>query len=193
MEVKMKVVAFNGSPRKNGNTQLIIDEIFKVLREKGIECQRVDIAHAPLRGCTACMACSGNKGRCVQDDELNVWFEKAAEADAVIIGSPTYFAGISAETKAFIDRIGLLGKFSGKLRRKPFAAVMAVRRGGAVTAFDSINHMAQINGMIIVGSTYWNFALGREKGDAAQDEEGMTNMRDLAENLAWLMDKLKEK
>lgn len=186
----MKVVAFNGSPRKDGNTQLLIEEVFKVLRKNDIECERVDIALTPLRGCIACMACARNNGKCIQDDELNVWFKKAAEADAIIIGSPTYMAGVTAETKAFIDRIGVLGRFSGKLKRKPFAAVVAARRGGAVTAFDCINHMAQINSMYIVGSQYWNFGLGKEKGEIANDVEGISTMQELGENMAWILKKL---
>jgi len=186
----MKVVAFNGSPRTGGNTQQLIEAVFDVLREQGIACERIDIARTPLRGCTACWACVKNGGRCVLDDELNEWFAKAAEADAVLIGSPTYFANVSAETKAFLDRMGLLGRATGALVRKPLVAVVAVRRGGALPVFDAINHMGQINQMIIVGSTYWNFAIGREKGEVQNDEEGMKNMRNLGENLAWLLGKI---
>ncbi len=186
----MKVVAFNGSPRKNGNTQQMIEAVFKVLRGYDIECERIDIAQKPLRGCTACYACVKNGERCVLDDELNDWFAKAGAADAILIGSPTYFANVSAETKAFLDRVGLLGKVTGALNRKPLAAVVAVRRGGAILAFDAINHMGQIDQMIIVGSTYWNFALGGDKGDVLNDDEGMKNMQNLGENLAWLLEKI---
>ena len=186
----MKVVAFNGSPRKGGNTEQMIEKVFEVLRAEGIECERIDIAHQPLRGCTACYACSKNGGRCVIEDDLNDWFAKAREADGILIGSPTYFANVSAETKALIDRMGFMARWTGAFVRKPLAAVVAVRRGGAVIAFDAINHMGQINQMIIVGSTYWNFAVGREKGDVLSDKEGMTNMQNLGENLAWLMKKL---
>lgn len=188
----MKVVAFNGSPRADGNTQQMIEQVFEVLRDKGIECERVDIARNALRGCTACFGCTKNGGRCVQDDDLNDWFDKAAEADAILIGSPTYFANVSAETKAFLDRVGFLARVTGKFIRKPMAAVVAVRRGGAVPVFDAINHMGQINQMLIVGATYWNFALGGAKGDCLNDEEGMNNMKNLGENLAWLLEKLKD-
>ena len=186
----MNVVAFNGSPRRHGNTSRLIEAVFTPLREAGVECEQIHIASEGLRGCTACLSCFGNGGTCVLADDLNGWFAKAAAADALIIGSPTYFANVSAETKALLDRFGLLGRATGALVRKPFAAVVAVRRGGAVPAFDAINHMAQINQMLIVGSTYWNFGIGRQPGEVEGDEEGMGNMANLGETLAWLLAKL---
>ncbi|MCF7976240.1 MAG: flavodoxin family protein [Phycisphaerae bacterium] len=186
----MKVVAFNGSPRPDGNTQQMIEKVFEVLRAKGIECERVDIARKPLRGCTACYGCTKNGGTCVLDDELNDWFDLASKADAVLIGSPTYFANVTAETKAFLDRVGFLARVTGALIRKPLAGIVAVRRGGAVPTVDAINHMGLINQMLIVGSTYWNFAVGMDKGDCLEDQEGMKNMENLGENLAWLLEKL---
>ena len=188
----MKVVAFNGSPRPGGNTEQMIEQVFEVLREHEVACERVDIARRPLRGCTACYGCTKNGGECVQHDELNEWFNKAAEADAILIGSPTYFANVTAETKAFLDRVGFLARVTGKLIRKPMAGIVAVRRGGAVPAFDAINHVGQINQMLIVGSTYWNFAVGMDKGDCHNDHEGMKNMTNLGENLVWLLEKLKD-
>jgi multimeric flavodoxin WrbA len=189
----VKVVAFNGSPRKGGNTEQMIETVFEVLRAQDIDCERVDIAHKPLRGCTACYGCFRNGERCVLDDDLNEWFAKACAADAVLVGSPTYFANVSAETKAFLDRIGLLARVTGGLNRKPYAAVVAVRRGGAVPTHDAILRMAQINQMITVGSTYWNYAFGREIGEIQSDDEGMENMKNLGENLVWLLNKLKGK
>lgn len=186
----MKVVAFNGSPRPNGNTQQMIEKVFDVLRDRGIECQRVDIARKPLRGCTGCYGCTKNGGQCVLKDELNEWFDMASQADAILIGSPTYFANVTAETKAFLDRVGFLARVTGALVRKPLAAVVAVRRGGAVPAFDAITHMGQINQMLTVGSIYWNFAVGLDKGESLEDDEGMKNMQNLGENLAWLLEKL---
>ncbi len=187
----MNVIAFNGSPRRGGNTEMLIETVFGPLRAAGIACERIDVAHGPLRGCTACYACMGNGGSCVLPDSLNDWFAKASAASAIIIGSPTYFANVSAETKALLDRFGLLARVTGNFVRKPFAAVVAVRRAGAVAAFDAINHMAQINQMLIVGATYWNLGIGREKGQVADDEEGLDNMRNLGETLAWLIDRLK--
>lgn len=185
----MKVVAFNGSPRKNGNTELMIEEAFKHLRENGIECERIDIAQKALRGCTACNACKKTK-LCIIQDDLNEWFEKAQEADAILIGSPVYFANVSAETKAFLDRIGRLSRIDYRFKRKPMAAIVAERRGGAVPTFDAINRVAQINQMIMVGSNYWNFSMGYEKGAAAEDQEALANMENLAENLLWIMQKI---
>ena len=186
----MKVVAFNGSPRVGGNTEQLIEQVFTILRKENIECIRIDIAHKPLRGCTACGGCIKNGGTCVQKDDLNDWFAQAREADGILIGSPTYFANVTAETKALLDRMGYLARVTGAWNRKPFGAVVAARRGGALPVFDAINHMAQINQMIIVGSTYWNFGLGREKGESLQDEEGVANMQNLGENMAWLLKKL---
>ncbi len=187
----MKVVAFNGSPRQGGNTEQMIEKVFEVLRARDIECERIDIARKPLRGCMACYGCFSNGERCVQEDDLNEWFAKACAADAMLVGSPTYFANVSAETKAFLDRVGLLARVTGALNRKPYAAIVAVRRGGAVPTFDAILRMAQINQMIAVGSTYWNYAFGREIGEIQADDEGMENMQNLGENLAWLLAKIK--
>lgn len=186
----MKVVAYNGSPRRGGNTEQMIEAVLEVLRGRGIECERIDIARKPLRGCTACGGCIKNKEHCVLPDEFNGWFDKAREADAVIIGSPTYFANVTAETKAFLDRLGFVARVTGALKRKPLAAVVAVRRGGAVPTFDAINRVGQINQMLIMGSTYWNFGLGLKPGEVQDDAEGMENMQNLGENLAWLLEKL---
>ena len=186
----MKVVAFNGSPRRSGNTEQMIEKVFEVLQNQGIVCERIDIAHQPLRGCTACYGCVKNKEHCVLPDHFNEWFDKAKAADALLIGSPTYFANVTAETKAFLDRLGLVARVTGALIRKPLGVVVAVRRGGAVPAFDAINRVGQINQMMIVGSSYWNFAVGMEKGQVLDDEEGMKNMQNLGENMAWLLQKL---
>lgn len=187
----MKVVAFNGSPRKDGNTQAMIEEAFKHLRAKGVECERIDIAKKALRGCLACNGCK-KTGVCVIADELNDWFLKALEADAILIGSPVYFANVSAETKAFIDRIGKLSRVDNRFKRKPMAAIVAQRRGGALPTYDAINRFGQINQMIMVGSTYWNFGMGYEKGAVEEDQEAKANMENLAENLYWLMEKIEK-
>lgn len=191
----MRIVAFNGSPRKNGNTSQLLDAALAAAAEAGAETERVDIVPGRPRGCTACMGCAKNQdSRCVlTDDPMNDWIEMMKNADGVLLGSPTYFANVSAEMKAFLDRVGMVGIVNGRMfARKPGAAVIAVRRGGAVPAFDAINHMMQINRMLLVGSTYWNFAFGLKPGEATGDEEGMANMRDLGETMAWLAGKLAE-
>jgi multimeric flavodoxin WrbA len=190
----MKVVAFNGSGRKDGNTAILINRVFRKLNDAGIETELVQLAGKVLRGCTACGWCIQNKvGKCViEEDDLNSHLQKMRTADGIIIGSPTYFADISAETKALIDRTGFVSMSNGGLlTRKIGAAVIAVRRGGAVHAFDSINHFFLINQMIIPGSRYWNFGVGRGIGEVKDDEEGMLTMDVLGENMAWLMKKLK--
>lgn len=191
----MKAIAFNGSPRKGGNTELLLNKVFEPLTAAGIETEMVHICGKISRGCLGCGVCREKQNaRCViEDDIINECIEKMIAADAIIIGSPTYFADISSETKALIDRAGYVTCTNGRLlKRKIGAGVLAVRRGGAVPALDSINHFFQISQMIIPGSTYWNFGIGREKGEAANDEEGIANMIDLGETIAWLMGKIKE-
>ena len=191
----MKVVAFNGSPRKNGNTALLIQEIFKMLENEGIETELIQLGNKKVHGCTACGICKEKKdGKChIKNDALNLCIEKMVEADGVIIGSPVYFADVTTEIKALIDVAGYVTRASGHLlKRKVGAAVIAVRRGGALHAFESINNFFLINQMIVPGSSYWNFAIGRDSGDVLNDAEGMQTMHTLAENMAWLLKKVKQ-
>lgn len=190
----MKVVAFNGSPRGNGNTAALLGAVLRELESQGIETELIHLA-GPLSGCKACFQCYERKdGRCAQDrDMINHCIELMAGADGIIIGSPTYFADLTPETKALIDRAGFVAKANGDMfRRKVGAAVVAVRRAGAIHVFDSINHLFLISQMIVAGSSYWNIGLGREKKEVEGDEEGMATMRTLGQNMAWLMNKIKE-
>ncbi len=189
----MKVLAINGSPRKEGNTAHLLAAVCSELRENGIECETIHIGGKPVHGCTACMKCFENLDRrCVIDtDPVNDCIEKMAEADAFLLGSPTYFADITPELKALIDRAGFVAMANGGLfRRKAGAAVIAVRRGGAIHAYDTINHFFGISSMITVGSSYWNFGYGMNPGDVEQDAEGMATMKTLGENMAWLVKKI---
>ncbi|MBA4388288.1 MAG: flavodoxin family protein [Verrucomicrobia bacterium] len=189
----MKVVAFNGSPRKDGNTSLLIHHVFDALNSHGIDTELIQVGGTLLRGCTACYQCFANKnGQCIQkNDILNECVEKMQHADGIILGSPTYFADITSETKALIDRAGFVSRANGNLlKRKVGASVIAVRRAGAIHAFDSINHFFLISEMIVCGSNYWNIGMGREKGEVEKDEEGVGTMKVLGENMAWLMKKL---
>lgn len=189
----MKVVAFSGSARKDGNTAILVRQVFTELEKEGVETELVQLAGEIIRGCTACYKCFGTKDkRCsIDNDPVNDCLAKMASADGIIIASPTYFADISSETKALIDRAGMVGRANDNLfRRKAGAAVIAVRRGGAIHAFDSINHFFLIGEMIIPGSSYWNFGVGRNIGEVEQDEEGMKTMADLGRNMAWLMKKI---
>jgi len=188
----MKVIAINGSPRKNGNTAMLLGKVLEPIAAEGIETEIFQLGGKQIAGCTACYACFKNKDqRCIQaDDVVNDCIQKMAEADGIILGSPTYFADITPELKALIDRAGLVGLANGAMfRRKVGAAVLAVRRGGSIHAFDSINHFFFIEQMIVPGSSYWNFGIGREKGEVAGDEEGLRTMQVLGENMAWVLKK----
>jgi len=189
----MKVVAFNGSARKDGNTAILIKYVFGELEKEGIETEMVQLAGSSIRGCTACYKCFDNKDkRCsVKDDIANECIEKMLEADGIILGSPTYFSTVTTELKALIDRAGLVAKANEDMfKRKVGAAVVAVRRGGAIHAFDAINHFFLISSMIVPGSIYWNMGFGLEKGDVENDEEGIRTMKALGRNMAWLLEKL---
>ncbi|MBI5549488.1 MAG: flavodoxin family protein [Deltaproteobacteria bacterium] len=189
----MKVVAVNGSARKNGNTAVLLTAAIAPLREAGIECEVVDLAGEEVRGCTACGRCGQTKDRRCHGraDFGNVAIEKLLAADGIILGSPVYFADVTAEMKALIDRAGYVSRQNGNsFARKPGAAVIAVRRAGAIHAFDTLNHFFLIGEMIVVGSSYWNIGVGREKGEVEGDVEGMKTMRRLGENMAWLLAKL---
>lgn len=189
----MKVIAFNGSARKDGNTALLVKKVFAELENEGIETELVQLAGQPIRGCTACRSCWKNQdGRCVIDaDPVNAVLEKMLVADGIILASPTYFADISSEMKALIDRTGMTMRANGNpLRRKVGAGVVAERRGGGMHALHSLQNYFLINEMIVPGSCYWNVVFGREIGEVEQDEEGMTIMQTLGKNMAWLLDKL---
>ena len=189
----MKVVAFNGSPRKGGNTSILIRNVLDVLENQGIETETVQVGGKPIRGCIACYKCFENKDRhcSVDKDMLNACIDRIVAADGIILGSPTYFACMTPEIKALIDRAGMVARANGMmLRRKAGAAVVAARRAGAVHTFDSINHFFTINEMIVPGSTYWNMGFGREKGEVENDVEGLAAMKTLGENMAWLLKKI---
>lgn len=189
----MKAVAFCGSARKNGNTAFLLNTVLEVLAGQGIATELVELAGREITGCKACYGCFKNKdNRCVIDkDVVNEAIAKMISADIILLGSPTYFASMSTEMKALIDRCGMVSRANGDLyKRKLGAAVVAVRRAGAIHVFDSINHFFLIGQMIVVGSSYWNIGRGREKGEVAGDEEGILTMRTLGENLAWLAKQL---
>lgn len=189
----MKIVAFNGSPRRNGNTVALIEEMFRIFGNHGIDTELIQLGNKLVHGCTACMKCKETQdGRChIKNEHLNYCIEKMLEADGIIIGSPVYFADVTPEVKALIDVAGYVTRANGHLlKKKVGAGVIAVRRGGALHAFESINNFYLINQMIVPGSSYWNFAIGRDPGDVLKDDEGMLTIRTLAENMAWLMNKL---
>jgi len=189
----MKAVAFNGSARKDGNTAILIRRVFQELEKEGIECELVQLSGHIIRGCTACMKCRKNKNfQCaVEGDIVNDCIGKMREADAIILGSPTYFAGVTAEIKALIDRAGYVARGNDNMfARKVGAAVGVMRRAGALNVFNTINHFFFISGMVVPGSIYWNLGIGGGIGEVEKDEEGLLTMKSLGENLAWLLKKL---
>ncbi len=189
----MKVLAINGSPRKGGNTEILIKKALAPIEAAGIETEIIQIGGKAIRGCIACGKCFEMQNQtCVIDkDPVNGIVQKMVEADGIILGSPTYFTDVTAEMKALIDRAGYVALANGALlKHKVGAAVVAVRRGGALHVFDTMNHFFQINQMFIVGSTYWNMAYGLQPGDVESDEEGMANMANLGESMAFLLNKL---
>ena len=188
----MKVLGISGSVRKNGNTALIIGQIFESLSTKGIETELIQLADYEIQPCRGCFACKG-RGNCVfKNDGFVEIFSHMTEADGIILGSPVYSADVSAKMKAFLERGGVIVATNpGIFRHKVGAAVAAVRRGGGMTTVDTMNHFMLNKEMIVVGSTYWNMVYGKNIGDVLNDEEGMANMQNLSENMAWLLNQLK--
>ncbi len=189
----MKIVAVNGSARKGGNTTILLETVLAPLSDAGHECVLIELAGKDVRGCTACGRCREKAdGRCYgRKDFGNEVMAELFSADAIVLGSPTYFADVTAEMKALIDRAGYVGRSKPELlARKPGAAVVAVRRAGAMHVFDTINHFFTISEMIVVGSSYWNIGIGREKGEVEGDAEGMRTMQRLGENLGWVLERL---
>jgi multimeric flavodoxin WrbA len=190
----MKVVAFNGSARKDGNTAILINHVLGELTREGIETELFQLGGKKIRGCLACYKCVEMKnGRCaVDDDILNEAVEKIKASDGIILGSPVYFADLTPGIKALIERAGFVARANNDMfRRKVGAAVVAVRRAGAIHTFDSINHFFFISQMIVPGANYWNVGIGRDVGEVEKDEEGIATMRILGQNMAWLLKKIK--
>ena len=189
----MKVVAFRGSARKNGNTAIMVNHVFRELENEGIKTELFQLAGKKIRGCIACFKCMEKKNkRCaVEKDVVNDCIAMMLAADGIILASPTYFSDVSSEMKALIDRAGMVSRANGDmLKRKVGAAVAVHRRGGAIHSFDTMNHFFFIGQMIVPGSSDWNFGVGREIGEVEKDEEGIQTMKQLGQNMAWLLKKL---
>lgn len=192
----MYAIAVNGSPRKEGNTENLLKTVLGELDQAGWETEMVKVGGTAIRGCIACNKCFEKQDNTcsIKNDNFNEIYAKLLKADAMIMGSPTYFAAVSADLKALLERAGYVAyanghAFAGKIG----AAVVAVRRGGATHVFDSINHTFQMSQMIVPGSTYWNMGIGLQPGDVNDDEEGMRNMRHLGQSIAWLGDAIQPK
>ena len=181
----MKVLLLNGSPRKDGNTEIALKEMVKVFENEGIDCELVQVGNKPIRGCIACGGCR-KIGKCVFDDGVNELVQKFSEADALIVGSPVYYASANATLIAFLDR---MFQSSGWLDKtmKVGACVAVARRGGTTATFDQLNKYFTISGMPIASGQYWNGVHGMAQGEAEKDEEGLQQMRTLAKNTAFLI------
>lgn len=186
----MKVVAFNGSPKNNGNTFEAIKAVARELEKENIEVEIVHVGNKVIRGCMGCGGCGRNMNeRCVfQNDEVNDWIQKMKEADGIILGSPVHYSAIAGTMKSFLDRAFYVTSVNnGMLRHKVGASLVAVRRSGGVPTFEQLNNYINYSEMLIPSSNYWNVVHGAKPGEALQDEEGMQIMSVLGKNMAWLM------
>jgi len=190
----MKVVALNGSARKDGNTAILINLVLDELRAEKIEAELVQMAGEKISGCIACYQCMKTKdGKCaVKTDRANDYIQKMAEADGILLGSPTYIADITANMKALVERATIVCRANGgdMFKRKLGAGIVAARRAGALQAFNVLNDFFLINQMIIPGSSYWNIGIGRNPGEVKDDNEGLQTMKTLGQNMAWLLKKI---
>lgn len=189
----MKVVAFNGSSRKDGNTAILLNLVLGELEKEGIETELIQLAGETLSGCIACYKCAENKDQkcAVVKDRMNEYITKMKEVHGILLGSPTYISDMTANMKALIERSTVVSRFNGDLfKRKVGAAVIAVRRAGATHVLSSMNFFFLINQMIIPGSSYWNMGIGRNPGEVKNDAEGIQTMKTLGQNMAWLLKKI---
>ncbi len=186
----MKVVAFNGSARRDGNTAILVREVFQELEQEGVGTELVQLAGARIKACLACYRCLENRDQhcAIKDDELNQYIDKMLAAEGIILASPTYIGDVTSTMKALIDRAGMVSRSNDNmLRRKVGAAVSVATWAGAIHTFDSLNHFFLIGEMIVAGSSNWNLGFGREKGQVLQDRKSLETMRTLGRNVAWVL------
>lgn len=187
----MKVIGINGSARKDGNTAMIMQVVLDELKKAGITTALLQLAGQEIKPCRGCFACKGKKQCIIQDDVFHDYWQSMVAAEGILLGSPVYSADVSATMKALLERAGVIAATNpGLLQHKVGAAVVAVRRGGGMTAVDTLNHFFLNKEMILPGSTYWNIVYGKDIGDVQGDEEGMANMRNLGKNMAWLLKRM---
>lgn len=186
----MKVVGFNGSPRKDGNTAKLINYLFEELQKEGVKTELVQMSERGIHGCIACYKCFENQDqRCaVNNDAANDYIEKMTAAQGIVLGSPSYFQDVTAEMKALIDRAGFVGLANGRMYKNKFGAVLSCfRRTGGMHTVETINHFFFSNEIIIVGRA---MSVARDKGDVEKDDEGIQMAKSLGKKMAWIMKKL---
>ncbi len=189
----MKVLGISGSPRAGGNTELLVQLALDTLAQEGLETEFLSLADRPIKPCQACERCRGtNPPRCMQEDPaFEGIIDKFIDSHGILIGSPVYFGSATPQTMALLDRVGYVNRFAGNfLRRKVGAAIVVARRAGHNFTFAQINYFFLISEMIVPGSTYWNLAFGRGKGEVLNDQEGVETVKTLARNMAWVLKKL---
>lgn len=188
---KMKVLAINGSSRKGGNTADMLDVVLKELEKEGYETEHIQLAGQTIHACKACFACTGKKNCVFSNDMFQELYTKMVEADAILLGSPTYSADVSSTLKAVIERASVVSDTNpGMFRHKVGGAVAVARRAGAMNVVDTLNHFFLNKEMYLVGSTYWNIAYGRLPGEALKDKEAVANVKNLGQNMAWLLNRI---
>lgn len=192
-EKDMKVVAFNGSPRKNGNTQKALELFAEELQKHKIKTEIVQVGDKPIRGCLACYTCRKNQNeRCAIEDEVNDWIQIMKNSDGIVLASPVYFSGITGTLKCFLDRAFLVSSVNGNLFRHKVGAALAVcRRAGGVSTYMQLLHYLTYSEIIVVTSNYWNEIFGLTPGEVIHDEEGKQIIRIVAKNMAWMLRVLK--
>ena len=188
----MKVIAYNGSPRLEGNTSLLIKMVFNELNKQGIETKEINVGHNAVLGCVGCGGCKREKNNtCIAyEDVFNNYYAEVLDADGIILASPVYYADITGQMKSFIDRFATVGRANGTLKGKVGASIVAARRDGAFHAYSTLNAVFGVSEMINVGSTYWNYGMGRMVGDVNDDAEGIKTMVNLGKNMAEALIKL---
>ncbi len=186
----MKVIAFNGSPRKDGNTTTLISYLLREIEKEGIETELIQLSAKAIHGCIACYKCFENHDqRCaVNNDAANEYIEKLTTAQGIVLGSPSYFQDVTAEMKALIDRAGFVGLANGKLyKNKVGASLSCFRRSGGMHTVETMNHFFFSNEIIIAGRA---MSVARDKGEVEKDEEGVQMAQTLGQKIAWMMKKL---
>ena len=190
---KMKVVAYNGSPRVNGNTHKLIEIMFEELNKEGIETVEVNVGLDSVKGCVGCGSCKKNQNnKCVIDDKLNEYYKEVIDADGIILASPVYYADVTGQMKCFIDRFATVGRANGTLRGKVGCSLAVARRNGAFHTYSTLNAVMGVSEMVMPGSNYWNQGVGRAVGEVLDDADGVQTVRLLAKNMAALMKQLKK-
>jgi multimeric flavodoxin WrbA len=186
-------LGISGSPRREGNTEILLNSALEVLQGEGLQTDFLSLADRPIKPCVACRGCfASDTIRCVQEDPAFAGvLDRVGAADGILIGSPVYFGSATPQIMALLDRVGYVArKHPQLLRRKVGAAIVVARRAGQNFTFAQLNYFFLISEMIVPGSTYWNVAFGREKGEVRNDAEGLDTVKNLAQNMAWLMKRL---